>query len=101
VTETAISIVYMFRKQMWTLMTQTVTKKAAELRAKTDRQLIELINRNLDRALQQKEEADCALRSASELLQVAYGATNAERRRVETKLAALQVRPSTMFASVA
>ena len=82
-------------------MTQTVTKKAAQLRAKTDRQLIELINRNLDRALQQKEEADSALRSASELFQVAYGATNAERRRVETKLAALQVRPSAMFASVA
>ena len=77
---------------MWKMkiMTQSVTSKAAELRAKTDRQLMQLIERNLDRALKTDESAaEVAYRSAQQLLAVAYGATNTERHRVEAKLAEL------------
>ena len=88
---------------MWKMkiMTTSVADKTAELRAKTDRQLIRLIERSLDRALQTD---DCAMevsRSAQRLFSVAYGATNAERRRVETKLAEVASHSTAVFASVA
>jgi hypothetical protein len=87
---------------MGTTMTQTVNGKAAELRAKTDRQLIQLIDRTVERALQCDEnDADATYRSAAKLLTVAYGATYADRRRVELKLARLAERAHAVYASVA
>ena len=84
------------------IMTPNVTCKAEELRARTDRQLIQLIERDLDRALQADEcTAEEAYRSARKLLIVAYGATYAERRRVETKLAAVAGHSNVVYASVA
>ena len=86
---------------MWTMTTKTVKDKAAQLRAKTDRQLMELINRRLDRALQEGNDSGDAYGSAAKLLTVAYGATYAERRRAETKLAKLAGGGRAVFASVA
>jgi hypothetical protein len=87
------------------MTTQTGKDKAAQLRAKTDRQLMKLINRNLDRALLQEDhDSGDAYSSATRLLTVAYGATYAERRRAETKLAKLAKLCGcgrAMFASVA
>jgi hypothetical protein len=83
-------------------MTQTVIGKAAELRAKTDRQLIQLIDHTLERALQCRDsDADAAYQNASRLLSVAWGATYADRRRVELKLESLAGRSRVCFASVA
>lgn len=89
---------------MWKMqiMTSNVTSKTDEIRARTDRQLIQLIERDLDRALQADEcAAENAYRTARKLFTVAYGATSAERRRVETKLAAVAGHSTAIYASVA
>jgi len=83
-------------------MTQIASDKATQLRARTDRQLMKLIDRALDRALHTEGSDAGAVHTAAEgLLQVAYGATYAERRRVEQKLERLAARRGRVFASCA
>lgn len=83
-------------------MTQIASDKAAQLRARTDRQLMKLIDRALDRALHTEDSDAGAVHSAAAgLLRVAYGATYAERRRVEQKLAQLAERRGQVLASCA
>jgi hypothetical protein len=64
--------------------------KLNELRAKTDRELVALINRRLDFALAMDSAiGDGIYQEVTRLLQVAYGATTAERARIRSKLALL------------
>jgi hypothetical protein len=75
---------------------QPEATKLTALRARTDRQLIALINHQLDRGLQSDfTAAERIYREVSLLLPVVYGAPAGERRRLETKLARLaeSVRP--------
>jgi hypothetical protein len=66
----------------------------ASLRAKTDRDLIALIGSALERGFdlveQDRAEAGRAHAEAVKLLQVVYGPSDSERRRLERKLAELR-----------
>ena len=65
---------------------QEATKLTA-LRARTDGQLIALINNQLDRGLRSDfAAAERIYREVSLLLPVLYGATAVERRRMQSKL---------------
>jgi hypothetical protein len=63
--------------------------KLAELRAKTDRELIVLIRSTLDEGLASRGEADRAYSEVRVLLPTIRDVTEAERRRLEAKLARL------------
>ncbi len=72
------------------------------LRARTDRQLIALINNRLDRGLNSDlAAAERIYREVSRLLPVVYSATPAERRRLEAKLARLSESLNRICTSVA
>ena len=64
--------------------------KLAELRAKTDRQLVILIRSTLDDGLASREEAERAYSEVRALLPTVRDVTEAERRRLESKLARLR-----------
>jgi hypothetical protein len=64
--------------------------KLAELRAKTDRQLIVLIRSTLDEGLRSRGEAEKAYSEVRVLLPTIRDVTEAERRRLESKLARLR-----------
>ena len=69
---------------------QPEAAKLTALRAKTDGQLIALINNQLDRGLRADfAAAERIYREVSQLLPVLYTASPAERRRLETKFARL------------
>jgi hypothetical protein len=74
------------------------------LRARTDWQLIALINRRLDHGLRSgfaAEDAERIYREVSQLLPVVNFASPVERRRLETKLARLGASLHSACASVA
>jgi hypothetical protein len=64
--------------------------KLAQLRAKTDRQLVTLIRTRLDHGLASCAEAERAYSEVLVLLPTVRDVTDAERRRLESKLARLQ-----------
>jgi hypothetical protein len=64
--------------------------KLAELRAKTDRQLVTLIRSTLDDGLASRVEAEKAYSEIRALLPTIRDVTEAERRRLESKLARLR-----------
>ena len=64
--------------------------KLAELRAKTDRQLVALIRSTLDDGLASRAEAERAYSEVRVLLPTVRDVTEAERRRLEWKLARLR-----------
>jgi hypothetical protein len=64
--------------------------KLAELRAKTDRQLVILIRSTLDDGLRSRAEAERAFAEVRALLPTVRDVTEAERRRLEAKLARLR-----------
>ena len=64
--------------------------KLAELRAKTDRQLVILIRSTLDDGLRSRVEAERAYSEVRALLPTLRNVTQAERRRLEAKLARLR-----------
>lgn len=64
--------------------------KLAELRAKTDRQLVTLIRRALDDGLRSPAEAERAYSEVLALLPAVRDVTETERRRLESKLARLR-----------
>jgi hypothetical protein len=65
--------------------------KLTALRAKTDGQLIALINHQLNRGLEADfTQAEQIHSEVSRLLPVVYGASPAERRRIESRLATLR-----------
>jgi hypothetical protein len=64
--------------------------KLAELRAKTDRQLVILIRSTLDDGLASRAEAERAYSEVRVLLPTVRDVTEAERRRLESKLARLR-----------
>jgi hypothetical protein len=64
--------------------------KLAELRAKTDRQLVILIRSTLDGGLASRAEAERAYSEVLVLLPTVRDVTEAERRRLESKLARLR-----------
>ena len=64
--------------------------KLAELRVKTDRQLVILIVRTLDGGLRSRAEAERAYSEVRVLLPTVRDVTEAERRRLESKLARLR-----------
>ena len=69
---------------------QPEATKLTALRARTDRQLIALINNQLDRGLEADfVTAERIYREVSRLLPVVYGASQADRRRIEAKRARL------------
>jgi hypothetical protein len=69
---------------------QPEAAKLTALRARTDRQLVTLINNQLDRGFEADfVTAQRIYREVSQLLPVAYGASQADRRRLEAKLASL------------
>jgi hypothetical protein len=71
-------------------MKQPEAAKLTALRARTDGQLIALINRQLDYGLRSgPAAAERVYEEASKLLPVTYGASPAERRNLETKLTRL------------
>jgi hypothetical protein len=83
---------------------QPEAAKLTVLRARTDGQLIALIDRRLDYGLRSDFAADDAeriYREVSQLLPVVYGASRAERRRLEAKLARLGASLHSACASVA
>jgi hypothetical protein len=87
---------------------QPEAARLTALRARTDGQLIAFINRRLDLGLRSDfaddsatEEADRIYREVSQLLPVVYGASQAERRRLEAKLARLGESLRNVCASVA
>ena len=83
---------------------QPEATRLTALRARTDRQLIALINRRLDLGLRSdfaNEDAERIYREVSQLLPVVYGASQAERRRLEAKLARLGASLHNVCASVA
>jgi hypothetical protein len=83
---------------------QPEATRLTALRARTDRQLIALIDRRLDHGLQSDfaaEDAEHIYREVSQLLPVVYGASRAERRRLEAKLARLGASLHSACASVA
>ena len=64
--------------------------KVAELRAKTDRQLVTLIRTKLDEGFASRAEAERAYSEVLALLPTVHNVTEAERRRLESKLARLR-----------
>jgi hypothetical protein len=87
-----------------TMSNQLEATKLTALRARTDGQLIALINRRLDRGLRSDFAADDAGQiywEVSQLLPVVYGASQAERRRLEAKLARLGASLQDVCVSVA
>jgi hypothetical protein len=64
--------------------------KLAELRAKTDRQLVILLRSKLDDGIASREEAERAYSEVRALLPAVRDVTEAERRRLESKLARLR-----------
>ena len=64
--------------------------KLAELRAKTDRQLVILIRSTLDEGLRSRAEAEKAYSEVRALLPTVRDVTEAERRRLEAMLARLR-----------
>ena len=64
--------------------------KLAELRAKTDRQLVILIRSTLDEGLRSRAEAERAYSEVRALLPAVRDVTGAERRRLEAMLARLR-----------
>ncbi|MGA2271203.1 MAG: hypothetical protein ABSH44_22270 [Bryobacteraceae bacterium] len=64
--------------------------KLAELRSKTDRQLIALMRGKLDRELASARASERAYSEALVLLPTLCDVTEAERRRLESKLARLR-----------
>jgi hypothetical protein len=64
--------------------------KLAELRAKTDRQLVILIRSTLDDGLRSRVEAERAYSEVRALLPTLRNVTQAERRWLEAKLARLR-----------
>jgi len=87
---------------------QPEATRLTALRARTDGQLIALISRRLDLALRPdfaddsaNEEAERIYREVAQLLPVVYGASQADRRRLEAKLARLGASLRNVCASVA
>ena len=83
---------------------QPEAAKLTALRDRTDGQLIALINRRLDYGLRcdfAAEDAERIYWEVSQLLPVVYGASQAERRRLEAKLARLAASLRSACASVA
>jgi len=83
---------------------QPEAAKLTALRARTDGQLIALINNRLDHGLRYDfapAEAERIYGEVSRLLPVAYGASRSERRRLEIKLARLGASLERVCASVA
>jgi hypothetical protein len=83
---------------------QPEATKLTALRARTDGELIALINRRLDYGLRcdfAAEQAERIYWEVSQLLPVVYGASQAERRRLEAKLARLGASLSDVCVSVA
>ena len=87
---------------------QPEATRLTALRARTDGQLIALINRRLDLGLRSdfaddfgSEDAERIYREVSRLLPVVYGASQGERRRLEAKLARLGASLHNVCASVA
>ena len=83
---------------------QPEATKLRALRARTDGELIALINRRLDHGLRcdfAAEDAERIYQEVSQLLPVLYGASQGERRRLEAKLARLGASLHTACASVA
>jgi|HubBroStandDraft_4_1064222.scaffolds.fasta_scaffold211345_2 hypothetical protein len=87
---------------------QPEATRLTALRARTDGQLIALINRRLELGLRSdfaddfaSEDAERIYREVSHLLPVVYGASQAERRRLEAKLARLGALLHSACASVA
>ena len=78
--------------------------KLAELRAKTDRQLVILIRSTLDEGLRSRGEAERAYSEVRALLPTVRDVTEAERHRLESKLVRLRellrARPSHAVARV-
>ena len=64
--------------------------KLAELSAKTDRQLVILIRSTLDEGLRSRAEAEKAYSEVRALLPTVRDVPEAERRRLESKLARLR-----------
>jgi len=64
--------------------------KLAELRAKTDRQLVILMRSRLDDGLRSRAEAERAYSEVRVLLPTVRDVTEAERRRLESKLVRLR-----------
>ena len=64
--------------------------KLAQLRAKTDRQLVILIRSSLNEGLRSRAEAERAYCEVRALLPTVRDVTEAERRRLEWKLARLR-----------
>jgi len=64
--------------------------KLAELRAKTDRQLVILIRNTLDEGLRSRSEAERAYSEVRALLPTVRNVTEAERRHLESRLARLR-----------
>jgi hypothetical protein len=84
------------------MLNQPEATKLTALRARTDGQLIALINRQLDHGLRSDfAAAERTHREVSRLLPVVYGASPAERRRLEAKLARLGASLRSACASVA
>jgi hypothetical protein len=76
--------------------------KLTALRARTDGQLIAFIDNRLDRGLRSDvAAAERIHREVTRLLPVVYGASQAERRRLEAKLARLSTALHHACASVA
>jgi len=87
-----------------TMSNQPQATRLTALRARTDGQLIALINRRLDQGL----GSDCAVEDAeriywevSQLLPVVYGASRVDRRCLEAKMARLGASLQNACASVA
>jgi hypothetical protein len=81
---------------------QPEATKLTALRARTDRQLIAFINNQLDRGLRSDyATAERIHGEISRLLPVVYGASQADRRRLEAKLARLGVVLQCVCTSVA
>ncbi len=64
--------------------------KLAELRAKTDRQLVTLMRSRLDDGLASRAEAERTYSEVLVLLPTVRDVSEAERRRLESKLARLR-----------
>ena len=81
---------------------QPEATKLTALRARTDGQLIAFLNYQLDRGLGSDfATADRIHGEVSRLMPVVYGATQAERRRLEAKLARLDASLRCICTSVA
>ena len=81
---------------------QPEATKLTALRARTDGQLIAFLNNRLDRGLRSDfAAAERIYGEVSRLMPVVYGASEAERRRLEAKLARLDASLRCVCTSVA